>query len=169
MQVQNSVLNGMLKNVADPKLRETYGSIISGNFPYRVFCVDPQKLIDPTTGKPEKKNAHAKGILIGYIDGKGICIDEPVSRKDGQVVSGIETSRDRFDGRKGFKCYCGNWCIEAPEEEPIFEKNFRAAPPTKDMLSEIFAAITKSGKVQGYEFINGSMEYDGFKVEEIKI
>ncbi len=162
MQVHNSVLNGMLKNVSDPKLRETYGNIISGNFPYRVFCMDPQKLLG------EKKNAHAKGVLIGYIDGKGICIDEPVSRKDGAIVSGIETSRDRFDGRKGFRCYCGNWSIQAAEEKPTFDKKNSPAPPSKDDLNEIFAAVKASGKVQGYEFINGSMEYDGFKIEEIK-
>lgn len=161
MQVNNSVLNGMLKNVTDPKLRETYGAIISGKFPYRVFCMDPQAI------RGEKKAAHAKGVLIGYIDGKGVCIDEPVGRKDGEIVSGIETSRDRFDGRKGFRCYCGNWSIQAPEEQPTFKKYKFPAPPSQADLNEIFAALKKSGVTPGYQFINGSMEYDGFKIEEI--
>lgn len=161
MHVNNSVLNGMLKSVTDPKLRETYGNIISGKFPYRVFCMAPQKLAGET------RQAHKKGVLIGYIDGKGKCVDEPVSRADGQIVSGIETSRDRFDGRKGFRCYCGNWSIQAPEEQPTFEKTNPAAPPTREQMEEIFAALTKSGKAQGYQFINGAMEYDGFKLEEV--
>lgn len=164
MTVQNSLINNMLQNIPDPKLRETYGAIASGRFKVSIHCQDPQKL------PGEKKNAHAKGVLIGYIDFKGLCVDEPVAREDGAVVSGIETSRDRFDGRKGFKCYCGNWSIQAPEEQPTFEKSGNSAlPPTRQGLEEIFAAINKSGKVQGYDFINGSMEYDGFKLEEIRL
>lgn len=164
MTVQNSLIKGMIQNIPDPKLRETYGAIASGKFSIAVHCMEPQKL------PGEKKNAHAKGILIGYIDFKGRAVDEPVAREDGTVVSGIETSRDRFDGRKGFKCYCGNWSIQAPEEQPTFEKSGNPAlPPTREGLEQIFAAITKSGKVQGYDFINGVMEYDGFKLEEIKL
>ncbi len=164
MTVQNSLINNMLQNIPDPKLRETYGAIASGKFSIAVYCMNPMRL------PGEKKNAHKMGVLIGYIDLKGRCVDEPVAHKNGTVVSGIETSRDRFDGRKGFKCYCGNWSIQAPEEQPTFEKSNNAAlPPTREGLEEIFAAITKSGKVQGYNFINGVMEYDGFKLEEIKL
>jgi hypothetical protein len=164
MTVQNSLINGMLQNIPDPKLRETYGAIASGKFSIAVHCQNPQKL------SGEKRNAHKKGVLIGYIDLKGRAVEEPISRDDGTVISGIETSRDRFDGRKGFKCYCGNWSIQAPEEQPTFKKAGNPAlPPTREGLEEIFAAITKSGKVQGYDFINGSMEYDGFKLEEIKL
>lgn len=166
-QVQTSVLNGMIQAIPDPKLRETYGAIAAGKFSIAVHCMNPQKL------PGEKKNAHAKGVLIGYIDLKGRAVDEPIARDDDTVVSGIETSRDRFDGRKGFKCYCGNDSVRAPEEQrvigdykktPVFSR-----PPTRDELSGIFNEIQKSGKTPGYEFINGSMEYDGFKLEEIKV
>lgn len=154
----------MLKNITDPKLRETYGSILSGNYPFSVFCMDPQKL----TG--EKKQAHPKNQLIGYIDSKGRVIDEPTIRKaDNRPVAGIETSRDRFDGRKGFRCYCGNWSIQAPEEQPTFKKYKFPVPPTKEDLVEIHQAIQKSGKTPGLEFINGAAEYDGFKIEEVAL
>lgn len=154
MHVHNSVLNAMLQNVADPKLRETYGAIIAGKFPYEVYCMDPQN------------KAHKPGVLIGHIDGKGRCIDEPTTNSKGVPVAGIETSRDRFDGRKGFRCYCGNWSIQAAEEKPTFQKYKYPVPPTQADMNEIFGAIQASGKVQGPEFIDGRMEYDGFAIVE---
>lgn len=155
MHVQNAVLNGMLKNVADPKLRETYGNIIAGNFPFRVLCIKPQN------------KAHKPNLVIGYIDGKGVCIDEPTTNKDGLPIAGIETSRDRFDGRKGFRCYCGNWSIQAPEEKPVFAKYQYPVPPTQADMAEIFVNLQKSGKEQGITFVDGRAEYDGFAVETI--
>lgn len=163
-KVQQSIMNGMLKNISDPKLRETYGAILSGKFPFRVYCINPQVL------PGEKKIAHEPGVLIGYIDNRGKCIDEPTQRKDGLPVAGIETSRDRFDGRKGFRCYCGNWSIQAPEEQPTLggKANARPFPPTQKDLTDIHAALAKSNKEFGTIFIDGVSEYDGFRIEEIK-
>lgn len=161
-QIHDSVLNGMLKNITDPKLRETYGAILSGKFPYKVYCMDPQTL------PGEKKPAHKAGVLIGYIDKKGKVITEPAQRKDGEIVSGVETSRDRFDGRKGFKCHCGNWSIQAPEEQPTFSKYKFPVPPTKQDLVDIHEALQKSGKRLGMDFVGGVMEYDGFRIEEVQ-
>lgn len=146
----------MLKNVSDPKLRETYGAIIQGKFPYRVFCMEP------------KNKVHPSGQLIGYIDGKGVCIDELLLSKSGVPIAGIETSRDRFDGRKGFRCYCGNWSIQAKEERPTFKKYKYPVPPTQADMGEIFQRIQESGRQQGMTFTNGSCEYDGFRVEEVR-
>lgn len=163
--IQQSVLNGMLKNVSDPKLRETYGAILSGKFPYKVYCIDPHTL------PGDKKPAHAPGALIGYIDKKGRCIDEPVQDKSGRPISGIETSRDRFDGRKGFRCYCGNWSIQAPEEQERLggKAGARPFPPSQDDLVAIHEALQKSGKRIGMDFVNGFMEYDGFRIEEVQL
>lgn len=163
--IQQSITNGMLKNITDPKLRETYGAILSGKFPFKVYCLDPQTL------PGEKKPAHKAGVLIGYIDNRGRCIDEPVQRKDGRPISGIETSRDRFDGRKGFRCYCGNWSIQAPEEQPTLggKQHAHPFPPSRDDLIAINEAIQKSGKRIGSDFVNGSMEYDGFRIEEVQL
>lgn len=160
-KVHDSVLNGMLKNIKDPKLRETYGAIISGKFPYKVYCMNPQKL------EGEKKPAHDVGVLVGYIDLKGRVIDEPVARKDGTPISGVETSRDRFDGRKGFKCYCGNWSIQAPEEQGVMKATRLPSPPTREDMVKIHENLTASGKAMGMNFDQGFMEYDGFRIEEV--
>lgn len=153
----------MLKNITDPKLRETYGNILNGDFPFRVYCTDPQKL------PGEKKLAHKKGALIGYMDLSMKCIDEPVANKAGIPISGIETSRDRFDGRKGFKCYCGNWSIQAKEEQPTLKAAVLPAPPSKQDLIDIHGALQKSGKALGMQFADNKIEYDGFMIEEIKL
>lgn len=159
--VPNSVVQGMLKNITDPKLRETYGNILNGNFPYKVYCMTPRAGADG-------KDKHKPGILIGYIDGKGRCIEEPTLAKSGQPIAGIETSRDRFDGRKGFRCYCGNWSIQAPEEQPVLGKYKYPVPPTKADLAEISERVHASGKTPGMVFIAGKSEYDGFMVELTK-
>lgn len=161
--VKTSVLNGMLKNIKDPKLRETYAAILSGKFPFAVYCMNPQK--DP---KNKRKQMHPKGVLIGYIDGKGRCIDDPKADKDGRPISGIETSRDRFDGRKGFRCYCGNWSIEANEEQGIINRGPLPGPPSREDMMRIHDKLQKSKKPLGMQFINGQMEYDGFLIKEAK-
>lgn len=152
----------MLKNISDPSLRETYGNILSGKYRFLVYCLDPQ--INPVTKKP----FHKKDTLIGYITESNKVIDNPVLNKKGQLISGIETSRDRFDGRKGFRCYCGNWSIQAPEEEGVLQQSAIPLPPTQSDLIKIHENIQSSGKGP-LEFINGRAEYDGFAIEEAKV
>jgi hypothetical protein len=152
MQVQSKVLNDMLRNIPDPALREAYGQIIGGQFPYLVYCM-----------KPANK-AHKPGVLIGYITKNNRCIDEQTRNKDDEIVAGIETSRDRFDGRKGFKCYCGNWSIQCEEE--ALPQSAIPRPPTRDEIFEIHERLMKSDRPQGMDFSAGPMTYDGFKVEK---
>lgn len=153
----------MLKSIPDPKLRETYGSILNGDFPFRVYCMNPGMI---GIGK-KRAPAHEPGVLIGYIDGRGVCIEDPTLNKEGLPVAGIETSRDRFDGRKGFRCYCGNWSIQSPEEQPVLSKYTIPVPPTRADIEEIAARLTKSKKVLGMVFVDGKMEYDGFMIEQV--
>ncbi len=160
--VPDAVVQGMLKNITDPKLRETYGSILNGDFPFKVYCMTPHSGLNG-------KDIHPAGTLIGYIDGKGRCIEEPTLNKKGEPIAGIETSRDRFDGRKGFRCYCGNWSIQSPEEKPVLGKYKYPVPPTKDDLGEIQQRLQASGKQLGQQFIGGKMEYDGFMVERVDL
>lgn len=160
-QVNQSILNGMLKNIPDPKLRKIYGHILNGDFPFKVYCNNPQKLAG------ESKQAHQKGALVGYIDNNGKVIDDPVTREDGTIISGLESSRDRFDGRKGFKCYCGNWSIQCEAEKPHLKQSSFPVPPTSDELQAIFDTLRDSGNPQGMEFVNGVLEYDGFKIEKV--
>lgn len=155
MYIPDSTAQSMLKNISDPKLREIYGNILSGNFPFKVYCMNPQS------------KTHKLGLLIGYIDGKGRCIEEITLDKSGAPIAGIETSRDRFDGRKGFRCHCGNWSIQAAEERPVLGKYKIPVPPTKEDLLEINARIQKTGKTLGMVFSNGKLEYDGFMIEQV--
>lgn len=162
MQVNNSLLNGMLKGIKDPKLRETYGNIINGNYAYKVYCLNPQKNTET------KKPFHANKCLIGYITKSGQVLDSlTVDKKSGEPIAGVETSRDRFDGRKGFKCYCGNWSIQAEEEKGILQQAKVPVAPTKDDLSAIFSNIQKSNKGP-LQFVGGWAEYDGFGLEEVQ-
>lgn len=164
MQVQESIVKGMLKNISDPALRETYGNILSGRFRYKVYCLNPG--VNPSTKKP----FHAKKCAIGFIDSKGKVVDACATNKAGQPIAGIETSRDRFDGRKGFKCYCGNWSIQCDEEFGVMKTSPVpvVAPPTREDLFKIHEKLQKSGKGQ-LQFVNGWVEYDGFGLEEVTV
>lgn len=150
-QFHQSLLNTMLKNVSDPQLRETYGAILNGKFPFMVYCLSKK----------------CKGKLIGYLDNNNRAIDEPTINKDGEPISGIETSRDRFDGRKGFKCYCGNDSILAEEEKGILNRTIVPVPPTRDDMNEIFSRLQKSKKDVLMFDQNHQVEYDGFRIKEI--
>lgn len=162
MQVQESILKGMLKNISDPGLRETYGNIISGRYAYRVHCLAPGT--NPATGKP----FHKPDMPIGFISQKGKVIDACAVNKKGVPIAGIETSRDRFDGRKGFRCYCGNWSIQSEEEQGVLQttKTPGGVAPTQKDLVAIAEALQKSNK-GALSFINGRAEYDGFALEEV--
>lgn len=163
MPVNQNILNGMLKGITDPKLRETYGSIISGKYAYQVFCMAP--MINPATKKP----FHADKCAIGFVQTNGQVIDTlTVDKKSGDPIAGIETSRDRFDGRKGFRCYCGNWSIQADEEKGVLQAAVVPRAPTREEISMIYENIQKSKKGP-LQFIGGSAEYDGFRLEEVKV
>ena len=162
--INQAIANNMLKNISNPRLRETYGNILQGKYAYKVYCLNPQ--INPATKKP----FHGPKMPIGFITKKGQVIDVLVQdKKTGQPMAGIETSRDRLDGRKGFRCYCGNWSIQSPEERGVLQTAktpMAATPPTQEQMVEIFNRVEKSGKGQ-LLFIKGWAEYDGFALEEI--
>ena len=160
MHVDDATIKGMLNNISDPGMRATYASILNGDFPYKVYCMNPQK-------NSKGKLFHKKGALIGYMDGKHKCIDEPRIDNNGVPVSGIETSRDRLDGRKGFRCYCGNWSIEAREEQGSIQRGLITGPPTKKDILTIHDKLQKSGKKLGMQFSGGVAEYDGFLVRRM--
>ena len=162
MSVNQSLINSMIKNIKDPKLRETYGNIASGNYMYKVYCLNPQ--INPLTKKP----FHAKKCAIGFITKSGQVIDAvTIAKKTGQPIAGIESSRDRFDGRKGIKCYCGNWSIQCDEEKGVLEQSPVPTPPTKEQLEQISYNLQKTNKGP-LGFIRGWAEYDGFGLEEVQ-
>lgn len=164
MQVHESIAQGMLKGISDPALRETYGSILNGNYAFQVLCLTPG--IDPISKKP----FHKAGAPIGYLTKTGGVVDACAVNRKGVPIAGIETSRDRFDGRKGFRCYCGNWSIQAPEEQPVLggKERAQAVPPTRDQMLEINDRIIKSKK-GSLQFVDGRAEYDGFALVQVAV
>lgn len=164
MQVQNAVLNNMIRGIKDPKLREQYGNIISGKYPYKVYCMTPG--INPRNKKP----AHPKKFHIGYVDKAGVSLEIQTVDKENIPIAGIKSSRDRFDGRKGFSCHCGNDSIRAAEEQKVIGTYKKvpvfARPPTRDEIQRIFGELQKSGKGP-LEFDKGWAIYDGFALEEV--
>lgn len=163
MVISTAVANNMLKNVSDPELRRLYGDIISGKFSYSIFCLNPGSFQDQKTGKMKKY--HADKCLIGMITPDGRVADNMTLNKDGVPIAGCESSRDRLDGRKGFKCYCGNNSIIAPEEQGVIAAQRVPTAPTKQDLMTILEKVQESGKGQ-LEFVGGWVEYDGFGLME---
>lgn len=160
MHIPQPIANSMLQNISDPRLREMYGGILSGKHALKVYCLAPRK--NPRNGKPY----HASPCLIGFITKRGQVIDnQTIEKQTGEPIAGIESSRDRFDGRKGFRCYCGNWSIQAPEEQGILDQSVAPQAPTQEQMLAIFAKTKDKPKLQ---FIGGVAEYDGFRLEEVQ-
>lgn len=153
MQVPQNVIKDMLGNIADPKMRDVYGSIISGKIVAQVRC----------------KSDVCKGRVIAYIDDSG-KVDEtnPVIDKKGKYglyKSGLEGSRQRLDGQMGFRCYCGNSSILCEEEKGIITP----ARPSQEDLQSIANRLSKRKNKLMYMPNNGKKEIDGFVIEEVKV
>jgi hypothetical protein len=160
MQANQTLINGMLNNIADPGIRKTYGDILRGRYAYNVFCINPQ--MNPKTEKP----FHAKKCLVGHMTASGQVYDSQTVDKEREPIAGLLTSRDRLDGRKGFRCYCGNSSIQCAEELGVLKQSAAPMPPTKRELEEIFLKIQSSGKGP-LQFVGGVAEYDGFRLEQV--
>lgn len=146
--MKDQLAQQMLRSIPDPKLRKTYGDILSGKMPKSVHCL----------------SAKCKGRLVGYIQVDGKVIEEPTfDKKTKEKIAGVVTSRDRFDGKKGFHCACGNRSILAKEEQGIISSN----PPTQNDIMKIASRLQKRGNKQT-PVINGTEEVDGFRIQEIK-
>lgn len=157
MHVRSNLLNDMLSNISDPKLRDTYAQVISGKFPFIVYCMDPQ--INPATGL-----SHEAGVLIGYVRRNGKTVEEVVVDEDGTRIAALVSSRDRFDGQKGFRCLCGNSSIVCPEEADIVVPGWF---PNKADLTKIAKRLEGQVKKAKALTVGSSVEYDGFRVEEV--
>ena len=152
------VLKDMLGNVTDPKMRQVYGSIISGDVVAQVRCMSER----------------CKGRVIAFIDSMG-RVDEtqPVIHKlkkkeapeDAPVYdSGLEGSRQRLDGVMGFRCYCGNNSVLCEEEKGIITP----ARPSQEDILEIAQRLGKR-KPNMYLPNKGKTNIDGFVIEEVKV
>lgn len=158
MQVAQNVITDMLKNIKDPKLRGVYGNIISGKISGLVRC----------------NSDNCQGRIIAHITEDGRVEETPPvankkPRKGATIAqalysSGLEGSRQRFDGQYGFRCYCGNNSILCTEEQGIITP---ARPSEQDLIT----IAERLQKRQGNPYIakNGKTEIDGFTVEEVKV
>ena len=153
MQIQQNIIKDMLGNITDPKMREVYGSIVSGKIVAQVRCMSNR----------------CKGHIIAYIDDNG-KVDEtqPVldaKGKYGLYKSGLEGSRIRLDGQLGFRCYCGNSSILCEEEQGIITP----ARPSQEDLQNIAARLSLRRNPLMYAPKNGKAKIDGFVIEEVKV
>lgn len=192
MQIQQNVVKDMLKNIKDPKLRGVYGSIISGKTVAQVRCMSEDITAEQEVpvldkdGNPElykrgdKKGEPktelktvvtrkgCKGRVIAYIDETGKVDEaEPELSPEGaygRYSSGLEGSRQRFDGQVGFRCYCGNNSVLCEEEKGVITP----ARPSQADLEKIAKRLVRRN---GNEYLpkNGKTNIDGFVIEEVKV
>lgn len=153
MQVGQNVIKDMLGNIQDPKMREVYGSIISGKIIARIRCLSDR----------------CKGRVIAFMDDSG-KVDEAEPKIDakgkyGLYSSGLEGTRLRLDGHLGFRCYCGNTSILCQEEKGIITP---ARPSQDDLLKVAQRLGLRKNKVM-YTPKDGKLEIDGFVIEEVKV
>lgn len=162
--MQSQIAKEMLNNIPDPRMRKLYGDILAGRKNLAVYCMNPAKVY----GK--RALVHPKEYLIGYVEPSGHVLDSPSVDEDRNFVAGIETSRDRLDGRKGFKCYCGNTSIRSEEEQQVLgsyaEVPIISTPPTREQLTSVFELVQKNKKGQ-LQFVDGAANYDGFMLKEV--
>lgn len=151
---KDTVIQEMLKNIPDPKLRENYGRLLSGQIVKQVMCMSKV----------------CKGRVIATLDAAGAVTEtKPVidpKGKYGLYTSGLEGSRQRFDGALGFRCYCGNNSILCEEEKGVLNP-LMPVPPSEDDLLTIATRLSK--RTQKLPLVGPVVNIDGFKIEEVRI
>lgn len=144
------LVNEMLKHIPDPGLRDYYAKIANGQFTHQVCC----------------HSKSCKGRVIGrkmaLDNNRYSWVDDDLVGEDGRPVSGLASSRQRFDGKEGFRCWCGNDSILAKAEKGIIGGN----PPTAEDLQKIATRLGPDLMTQPVQ--NGKVKVDGFTVEEIR-
>lgn len=188
---QDNLVNDMLRNLPDPKLREQYGRLLSGEIVKQVKCLsediyedrevpvlddngDPviyQKGKNKGLPKTEVKNllvrAGCKGRVIAVISKNGkVTETEPVASEDGPngiYSSGLEGSRIRLDGTLGFRCYCGQNSILLEEEQGVITNRL----PSEADLNTIALRLSKRTNIIIPEHVKAQKE--GFAVEDVGV
>lgn len=146
--MSQQLIQELIDNIPDPKMRAHYGQIVNSRIVAKVNCLSNE----------------CKGRCVGYLKSDGFVVEEiTVDKKTGARIAGIETSRDRFDGQKGFKCTCGNSSIVALSEQGIIT----AAQPNTADLEQIAQNLKKLPI--NYTEINGVKEVDGFAIERYEV
>ena len=152
MPVHNKIIQDMLGNINDPKMRSVYGRIISGDIVKQIECWSD----------------NCKGRVIATVDSKGAVEETPPvvdpEGKNGIYSSGLEGSRQRFDGQIGFRCYCGNNSILCEEEKGVITP----ARPSMEDLEKIAERLERR-KPNLYPVNKGKQNVDGFVIKDVKV
>lgn len=160
MSIRQNVINDMLKNIPDPKMRNVYGSIVKGDIVAQVHCLSDT----------------CKGRVIAYITSDGKVEETPPEAnkqpKGNEALveqklykSGLSGHRLRFDGQIGFRCYCGNASVLCAEEKGII----KPSRPTEQDLNTIATRLQKRNGRDIYPTVKGKTEVDGFLIEEVQV
>lgn len=176
MQISNEQLHALLSNIPDPKMRKELSDIATGKITHEILCLsedvftntdepvlnkEGEPLLDKE-GNPKTKSVKTltregcKGRLIAKVYNTGKIV---MTSSDGKAW--LRSSRDRFDGNKGFQCWCGQDSLLAKQEMG----HIGEAAPSNEDLGAIWQKITKDPS--SYPVINGEKIVDGFMIKEI--
>lgn len=187
---QDNLVKDMLRNIPDPKMREQYGRLLSGEIAQEVHCLSEDihedrevPVLDdkgepavyqrgPNKGQPKTEvksvlvREGCKGRTIAYIGRNGkVTETEPVAGNagpNGIYTSGLEGSRMRLDGTLGFRCYCGQNSILLEEEQGIITNLL----PSESDLNEIALRLSKRTNIIIPAHIKAQKE--GFEVVDVR-
>lgn len=180
MQVTDSQLQTLLKNIPDAQTRRQLADIVSGKVSHEVYCLseDVVETVEvPHLDKEGKPVLYSAGEKAGQpktrqeerLVRKG-CAGRLIARiyNDKRVVmvasegkAWLRSSRSRFDGFKGFQCWCGNDSLLADQEKG----HITAVEPNKEDLGAIWKNLQNNPT--NYPNINGEQIIDGFMIKEI--
>lgn len=143
--VNEATILQMIDKVDDPKIKNVLNNVVNGRIVTQIRCLSEV----------------CKGKVIGHIYHDGQVI-EVSSMNDNGVVSGVLSSRKRFDGYMGFRCACMNNSILCEAEDGIIADRV----PTKDDLAEIAESLKRNPPK--YFEKNNAIEIDGFIMEKFR-
>lgn len=158
MNIPNSAVREILKNIPDRKQRDQMANILTGKIVKNVRCL----------GKKPWSNRNDKGILVQHKPCDGRIIAHVYS--DGKIRLAASDGKawlrsfvHRLDGATGFECWCGNDSRLSVQELEVVKR--RGTSATKEYIEDVANNVMK--KPSNYPIKNGVQIVDGFAIEEI--
>lgn len=186
---KDNLIEDMLRNIPDPRMREQYGRLVSGEIIAQVQCLSEDVFEDrefdvldkhgnpvlyksgTKKGEPKTEVRNTlvrkgcKGRVIANVGKDGNVVETPPVQDDdgpnGIYCSGLEGHRIRLDGTLGFRCYCGQNSILLEEEQGIIT----AGPPSEADLNTIALRLSKRTNIMTPPHVTALKE--GFMVVEV--
>ena len=155
MNVPNTAVKGILKNIPDAKQRNLIDKIISGKVAKEIICLSEDK--KDAKGKVISKGCN--GRTIGYIYDNG-----RVEVKYHNKLGYLRATRHRLDGYMGFQCWCGNDSRLSEQEKSV--TGIANNSVTKKDLEEVYENLQR--KPAHYTKTDGIQIVDNFEIRETK-